>query len=93
MPKETLDIDDGNFYIPRFKKLTLIGVFPVLSLRGVPFDRLRTSFAEVCLLGSQSPVVTAEIASSQKTLLAITGRWHWGQTLNKMIFEISCYLK
>jgi len=30
-------------------------------------------FAEACFLGSQSPGITSEIASSQKALLAMTG--------------------
>ncbi len=44
---------------------------PVMARRFLR-QKLRTSFTETCFLGSQSPGVTAEIASSHKTLLAMT---------------------
>jgi hypothetical protein len=37
-----------------------------------PSTALRTSFAEACFLGSQSPGVIHGIASSRKTFLAMT---------------------
>ncbi len=41
-----------------------------VSLRGVSFDKLRTSFTEVCFSGSQSPVVSMEIISSRNPVLS-----------------------